>query len=616
MTDDRSPPDSPPVRLVHVTTVPFTLRFFHGQIGYLQSRGFDVHAVSSPGEPLDHFGEVERIPVHGVPMTRSITPLRDLLAVSRLRRLLLRLRPDIVHAHTPKAALLAALASRLARVPVVVVSIFGLAQMTKRGPARLLLDAVTRLTCRLADRVWCDSRSVRDHLVQTGLSRPEKAVVFGDGSVNGVDAAGSFAPDRHLPDRRRIRDEHRIPADAPVIGFVGRIVPDKGIRELVEAWELLREQDPATHMLVVGPFETVHPLPPDIRSRLCEDPRVHLAGFRDDVAAQIAAMDVFVNPSYREGFGIANIEASAMGLPVVATRIPGCIDSVRDGVTGTLVPVRNAAALAAAVRAYLESPDLRREHGSAGRERALHDFRPERIWQELEQEYRRLLARPAARHSRTPGLWWRSAEVAAAGLLLLAMAPVMLIVAALIRLTLGSPVVFRQRRAGLQGRPFVLYKFRTMSDRRDVSGRLRPDAERLTHLGLWLRKTSLDELPQLWNVLRGEMSFIGPRPLPVEYLERYTPEQARRHDIKPGLTGWAQVHGRNAVDWDTRLTHDIWYVRHRTARLDLLILWKTIGVLLSGKGASPLGCPTMPEFRGRQPETSDRRPSHEVGGRA
>jgi sugar transferase EpsL len=177
---------------------------------------------------------------------------------------------------------------------------------------------------------------------------------------------------------------------------------------------------------------------------------------------------------------------------------------------------------------------------------------------------------------------------AAVGLLLCL--PLLAAVAVAVRATVGRPVLFRQQRPGRGGRPFLMVKFRTM---RPGPG---SDAERLTRLGRFLRATSLDELPELWNVLRGEMSLVGPRPLLMRYLERYTPEQRRRHEVKPGLTGWAQVNGRNAVDWDQRFALDVWYVDHWSLGLDLHILARTPGAVLRRRGISAPGSATMPEF--------------------
>ena len=192
----------------------------------------------------------------------------------------------------------------------------------------------------------------------------------------------------------------------------------------------------------------------------------------------------------------------------------------------------------------------------------------------------------------------RGLDIVIASTALLLAAPVLLFVAIAVRVNLGGPVLFRQQRPGLHGRPFTMVKFRTMRDALGRDGRPLPDADRLTPFGTLLRSTSLDELPELWNVLRGDMSLVGPRPLLMEYLDRYTPEQARRHEVRPGVTGWAQVHGRNALSWEERFRLDVWYVEHRSLRLDLQILRRTLALVLRRTGVSANGEATMPVFQG------------------
>ena len=192
----------------------------------------------------------------------------------------------------------------------------------------------------------------------------------------------------------------------------------------------------------------------------------------------------------------------------------------------------------------------------------------------------------------------RGMDLTVAVVLLLALSPLMAITALLIRYKLGAPVLFKQIRPGLHGKPFKLYKFRTMTDARDDRGALLPDALRLTKFGKLLRATSLDELPQFMNVLKGELSLVGPRPLLMEYLPLYTPEQSRRHEVKPGITGWAQVNGRNAISWDEKFALDIWYVDHRGFWLDCKILWLTLRNVLRTEGISQANHVTMEKFRG------------------
>jgi sugar transferase EpsL len=191
----------------------------------------------------------------------------------------------------------------------------------------------------------------------------------------------------------------------------------------------------------------------------------------------------------------------------------------------------------------------------------------------------------------------RASDVCLASLGLVLLSPVFTAIALLVRFTLGAPVLFRQERPGLGGRPFTLYKFRTMRQATDTRLGVR-EAERMTRIGVLLRSTSLDELPELWNVLRGDMSLVGPRPLLMQYLPLYTPEQARRHEVRPGIKGWAQVNGRNAISWEEKFRQDVWYVDHRSFWLDLRILARTIRMVFSREGISEPGQPTVTFFEG------------------
>ena len=196
----------------------------------------------------------------------------------------------------------------------------------------------------------------------------------------------------------------------------------------------------------------------------------------------------------------------------------------------------------------------------------------------------------------------RAFDFSAALVALILLSPLLLLIAVLVAARLGRPVLFRQLRPGLDGKPFQLIKFRTMTDARDKAGRPLPDAERMTPLGRFLRGTSLDELPELWNVVRGDMSLVGPRPLLMDYLPLYTPEQALRHRVRPGLTGLTQVRGRNALSWEEKFANDIWYVQNRTLLLDAKIILRTIIHLLRPSGISADGEATMPPFTGTQAE--------------
>ena len=192
----------------------------------------------------------------------------------------------------------------------------------------------------------------------------------------------------------------------------------------------------------------------------------------------------------------------------------------------------------------------------------------------------------------------RAFDLVVATAALMVLSPLLAVIAVLIRRNLGQPVLFRQQRPGRYGRPFMLVKFRTMTDERGRDGELLPDEDRLPPFGRTLRSTSLDELPELWNVVRGDMSLVGPRPLLMSYLDRYSPRQARRHEVRPGITGWAQINGRNEPSWEQRLEMDVWYVENRSFWLDLRILARTLSSVLRRDGISADGHATAPHFRG------------------
>lgn len=383
---------SRPLRLAHVTTIPESLFFLTGQPRYLHQRGFEVTAVSSPGPALERFERAERVEVHAVPMARAITPGRDLVALLRLVVLLRQLRPDIVDAHTPKGGLLGMMAAWLAGVPVRIYHLHGLRFSTARGLPRRVLQLTERAACSLSTRVLCVSRSTADLAVAGGVSRREKVAVLLGGSINGVDAAGRFRPPS-TEEAAAARRALGIPAGARVIGFVGRLVREKGVVELWRAWTALRDELTDLRLVLVGPVEPHDPVPREVLASLAGDARVVMAGLEWDTPRYFRAMDVLALPTYREGFPVVPLEAAAMRLPVVATRVPGCVDAVLDGVTGTLVPPRDPAALTAALRAYLVDPELRQRHADAARARVVRDFDQERIWSALHLEYLEQAAR-------------------------------------------------------------------------------------------------------------------------------------------------------------------------------------------------------------------------------
>jgi glycosyltransferase involved in cell wall biosynthesis len=364
-----------------------------GQIRYMRDKGFDVHVVSGPGAELDCLSR-EGIPIHPTELTRGLSPLADLRALVSLCRLFVRLKPIIVHGSTAKGGPLSMIAAAVAKTPIRIYTLRGLIIQLGSGAMNKIFRALEWLACLCASQVLAVSRSVADIMIQEKLCAPDKIKVLGNGSSMGVDAENRFNPDLvSKADMDELRKQLGIPADATVLGFVGRIVRDKGVVELTAAWRKLRLEYENVFLLMIGPAEPQDPVPAEVLRELRTDPRVVIVDFaqNDDMPVYYSIMDLVVLPTYREGFPNVPLEAAAMELPVLATRVTGCVDAVIDGVTGTLAPVGDSGALANAIRVYINDEAKRKAHGKAGRQRVLSGFRPEMLWEAQYQEYVRLL---------------------------------------------------------------------------------------------------------------------------------------------------------------------------------------------------------------------------------
>jgi glycosyltransferase involved in cell wall biosynthesis len=387
-------------RLVIAVNSSIALGFLQGQPEYFQNSGFDVTVLC----PEKRSGEWEvarpdGVRVLEVPMEREISPMRDIRSAWHLWGILRSLRPTVTNVGTPKAGLLGGFAAWLTRVPCRFYTLHGLRFETTTGFKRKLLIYAERLACRFAHRVVCVSHSVRKKAIASGLVDRDRALIFGAGSCNGVDVA-RFAP---TPQRMRraadLRHQFRIPADAPVVLFVGRLTCDKGVAELMEAFLQLEIRFPKLRLLLVGSFEDGDPLPADIRQRLESHERVILAGPVNDPAPYYAVANVLVLPSHREGLPTVVLEGHAAGKPVIGAAATGIVDLLADGETGLLFPVGDVSALAEAIARLVDDKALARKLALAGQELVKRKFRQELIWAALRREYLKVLQGAETPHS-------------------------------------------------------------------------------------------------------------------------------------------------------------------------------------------------------------------------
>lgn len=552
----------------------------------MSAAGHRVTALAPDDDPRARH-ELARLDVdfQAIPLRRAgLNPLADLGTLAALRRALRDLSPDLVLSSSAKAVIWGSLAARQAGVPRIYALITGLGrafflERERPGLGRRVLNLAARALFRRSlpacHGLLFQNQDDRDLFQRLGLLRPGQAALVTAGS--GVDLE-HFAPaEPVLPD----------PVEGgPVFLTLTRMLLAKGLPEFVEAARTLKALYPAAEFRACGPLETGPGAVP--KARLEAWAKERLGGLRPGRGrrAARAVAGLGGGPGLGLPRGSAPLPARGPGHGPARGR-HGRARVLRDRGPG---PQRISRAAPGRGRPGLGHGAVHpgpRPHPGHGRGQP----GPDRGTLRRAYGERPDPGVPGARMKRLVDLVLGSA-------LLVLCAPVLGLAALAVRLDLGPGVLFRQIRSGLHGRPFTLSKLRTM---RPGPG---PNSERLTRLGRLLRAGALDELPELWNVLRGDISLVGPRPLLPEYLGRYTPRQARRLEARPGTTGWAQVNGRNALTWEERFELDVWYVEHQSLALDARILWRTLGCVLSGQGVTAPGSATMPEFLGSSTEDS------------
>jgi glycosyltransferase involved in cell wall biosynthesis len=381
------------IKLCIISTIPTTIKaFFGNQLKFLQDNDYDITVITSSAVSAQDFGKEfpEWVKLHTVKMSRTISPLEDLRAFREISKLIEQGDFDIVQYVTPKAALLGSLASWRAKVPVRLYLMWGLYYITQTGFKKFVFKTVERIVCKCSTAIAPDSKGNVKLAVEEGLCKADKIAVVGHGSANGVNTE-RFDPDKLVPFRDEIRKKYAIPLDAFVFGTIAAIVGDKGINELIAAFMEIAEKYPNAYLLYVGQTAEKDPVDPETLKQIDNHKRIIHVGWQAEPEKYMAAMDVFVLPTYREGFGVVNIEASAMRLPVISTDVPGPQESIVNGETGILVPAKEIAPLIDAMKTLLGRPMYIKKLGVAGRKRVQEYYEQKILWQAILEHRKGLL---------------------------------------------------------------------------------------------------------------------------------------------------------------------------------------------------------------------------------
>ncbi|MEM7550852.1 MAG: glycosyltransferase family 4 protein [Bacteroidota bacterium] len=381
------------VRVLRVTTVPISLNILlKGQFEFMRSHGFDVITASAEGNEIDELRKREGVDHYIIPLTRKITPIKDLIALWKTYWLINTLKPDIVHTHTPKAGLIGMLAAKLAGVKVKLHTIAGLPLIEAKGLKRIILKLTEKLTVWSANVVYPNSY-VMIQLIEKELNiSREKLKVLANGSSNGIDTEFFRNSDFLEDEAENLKQKFGIRPKDLVLVFVGRIVKDKGINELVEAFVDLNEAKPNIKLLLIGPFEDdLDPISDNSRNLINNDPSIIMTGFIKDIRPYLILSDIFIFPSYREGFPNVVMQAGCMGLPCIVSNINGCNEIIEEGVNGLIVNSKDVIALKNAINTLLENQSKRLELASNARRMIIDRYDQQIVWKAILHEYKSFL---------------------------------------------------------------------------------------------------------------------------------------------------------------------------------------------------------------------------------
>lgn len=374
-------------KLVIITTVPISLIFFKGQIQVLKSK-FEVEVISSSGLQLEEFCRSENVQGHAVEMKREISLWNDVKSLIRLFRLFRKTKPEVIHGSTPKAGLISMLAGWMNKIPVRIYYIHGLRYQGTKGFKRTLLRFMEKISCYFATDIFAVSHGVKFMLLEDKITQ-RNVTIIGNGSVNGIDVAYFSSQNLTIPD---LKPKYNIIETDFIFGFVGRLVKDKGIHELIEAFVKINAEQQNTKLVLVGDFEDdLDPLDEGVKQMMLAHPNIIFTGFQSDIRPFLKMMNVFVFPSYREGFGVSLMEAAAMGVPAIASDIIGCNEIIKDGHNGILVPTKSLAHLENAMKSVSSNPVIIDKMASVSRQFVIDKYERNKLWEETLKAYNELI---------------------------------------------------------------------------------------------------------------------------------------------------------------------------------------------------------------------------------
>ena len=377
------------IKLLRITTETYSLRILlKGQLKYMSENGMDVYMASTPDIHVPEMVESQNAHFYPLHLSRELTPFKDLIALFKTIKLIRQIKPEIVHTHSPKAGIIGMLAAYICNVPLKMHTVAGLPLMEVTGPKRKLLNFVESLTYWCSDWVLPNSQELKQFILDNNLSsNKSKVKVLGNGSSNGIDLNYFYISPQLLAESRNFRKQHNISEQDIVLAFMGRLANYKGVNELVKAFKVLQKRHQNLKLVLIGAPEDLNPLEAEIDSEIISNPSIIAVGHQNDVRKFLVASNIFVFPSYREGFPQALLQANAMGIPCIATNINGCNEMIEDGKTGILIQPKSVEAIVEACERLIEDRQASEKMGTLAQQFVLRNFEQQQLWKAIHTFY-------------------------------------------------------------------------------------------------------------------------------------------------------------------------------------------------------------------------------------